>query len=82
MPAFDSQTISAMRTVLDEVCSHIPPNSTSARTFVASRLLEAASKGEATYECLLKAGRRAVLDQFGSVSAVRRKFDDPLSENP
>lgn len=62
MNKFDSKTTAEMRTVLEEVCSHIPSNSTSAPTFIASRILECASKGEETYDGLLAAGRRAVLD--------------------
>ena len=71
MKQFNSETVTAMRTVLEEVCSHIPPNSTSARTFIASRILECASKGEQTYAGLLDAGRRAVIDQFGNVDVLR-----------
>jgi len=71
MNTFDSKTISAMRTVLDEVCSHIPANATAARAFIASRILEAARDGEETYDGLLAAGRRAVLDQFACVDVVR-----------
>ena len=71
MNQFGSETITKMRTVLEEVCSHIPQTQTSARTFVASQILECASSGEETYDGLLAAGRRAVIDQFGSVDAVR-----------
>jgi hypothetical protein len=67
MSTFDSNTIRAMRLVLEEVCSHIPASSTSARTFVASRILECASNGEETYEGLLAAGRKAVIEQFGHI---------------
>jgi hypothetical protein len=71
MPLFNAQTVTAMRAVLEEVCSHIPANSTSARTFIASKILECASNGEETYDGLLAAGRRAVIDQFGAVGVVR-----------
>jgi hypothetical protein len=74
MNSFNSETITVMRTVLEEVCSHLPSNSTSARSFVASRILECASKGDKTYDGLLAAGRRAVLDQFGNVDVVRETF--------
>jgi hypothetical protein len=74
MSKFDSQTITAMRTVLEEVCSHILSNSTSARIFIASRILECASKGEQTHDGLLAAGRRAVIDQFGSVGTIRSQL--------
>ena len=71
MKQFDSQTVMAMRAALDEVCRHIPANSNSARTFVASRILECASNGEQTYDALMLAGRRAVLDRFADVESVR-----------
>jgi hypothetical protein len=71
MNQFDSRTVGTMRSVLEEVCSHIPPNSTSARSFIASEILKCARSGEETYEGLLAAGRRAVIDQFGTVGAVR-----------
>ena len=74
MNKFDNKTIAAMRSVLDEVCSHIPRNASSARTFVAARILECASGGEQTYDSLLAAGRRAVLDQFGNADALKATF--------
>jgi hypothetical protein len=60
MTQFDSETISALRTVLDDVCSHLPVNSTTARTFVAVRILECARRGEQTYDGLKEAGREAL----------------------
>jgi hypothetical protein len=72
MNKFDPETVVAMRAALDEVCSHIPAHSTSARTFVASRILECAGRGETTFEALRTAGRRAVLDRFASVDVARR----------
>ena len=74
MSDFGSDTIGVMRTVLDEVCSHIPRTSTDARTFVASRILECASKGDRSYDGLLRAGRRAVIEKFGTIEAVRTQF--------
>jgi hypothetical protein len=71
MNQFDSKTIVIMRSVLEEVCSHLPASSTSARSFVASQILKCASSGEETYEGLLAAGRLAVIDRFGTVGAVR-----------
>lgn len=71
MNRFDTKTISAMRTVLEEVCSHIPTSATSARTIVATKILDCASNGERSYEGLMAAGRRAVIDQFGNVDVVR-----------
>ena len=63
--AFNRAIVTAMRTALEAVCLHLPPNSTSARAFVASRILECATSGQDTHEAFLIAGRRAVIDQFG-----------------
>jgi hypothetical protein len=69
-PAYPSRPTASMECLHDELAhksnldGHIPPNGSSARTFVASRILEYASKGENTYDSRLAAGRRAVLDQF------------------
>lgn len=72
MNKFDSKTVAAMRSVLEEVCSHIPPTASSTRTFVAARILECASTGEETYDGLLAAARRAVLDQDRNGDASAR----------
>jgi hypothetical protein len=74
MNQFGGTTVSTMRTVLEEVCVHIPQNSTSARVFIASQILKCATAGEESYEGLLAAARRAVIDQFGNVDAVRSGF--------
>ncbi len=74
MNRFDAETVAAMRSVLEEVCSHIPSRSTEARSLVAAKLLECASRGNHTHDLLLNAGRRAVIDQFGNVDAVRKFF--------
>jgi hypothetical protein len=66
MHEFKIDTIKAMQTILEEVCRHIPSNSSAARTFVATKILECAGSGDQTYEGLLAAGRRAVIDLFGS----------------
>jgi hypothetical protein len=68
---FRPQTIAAVRGVFDEVCGHIPNNCNSARAVIGSRILESASTGEEAYEGLLAAGRKAVLDQFGSIDVLR-----------
>ena len=75
MKHFCSDTVNIMRAVLDDVCSHLPRNSTSARTFIASRILECASKGERTYDGLLRAARLAVIEQFGTVEAIRKRLE-------
>jgi hypothetical protein len=69
---FDSKTIAEMRTVLDEVCRHLPASTTETKTFVATRILECATRGEITHDALA-AGRGAVIDRFGALSAVREK---------
>jgi hypothetical protein len=74
MSKFDAETIAAMKDVLQEVCSHIPAKSTAARTFVAAKILECASNGKRSHDMLLDAGRRAVIDQFGNLDAVRSMF--------
>jgi hypothetical protein len=74
MSKFDPETITLMRSVLKEVCSHIPAHSSTARTFIASRILECASSGNRSHDQLMDAGRRAVIDQFGSIDAVRSAF--------
>jgi hypothetical protein len=70
MNRFDPETIAAMRTALDEVCSHMPVDSISARTFVASRILECAGSGVTTLDDLKTAGKRAVLDRFTDTDAA------------
>ena len=67
MEKFDAETVKAMRTALEEVCRHIPAASVDAKSFVASRILECAKRGERTHKGLLAAGRRAVIDQFGTL---------------
>src|SRR4051795_6040339 len=74
MSQFDPETINVMRSVLEEVCSHIPAHATPARTFVAARILECASSGKQSHDLLMEAGRRAVIDQYGSMDAVLSAF--------
>jgi hypothetical protein len=74
MNEFDSTAVTTMRNVLEEVCVHIPRSSTSARAFIASQILKCASAGEQSYDRLLAAARRAVIDQFGNIDAVRSSF--------
>jgi hypothetical protein len=74
MQHFDNETIVTMRAALDEVCRHIPQNSTTARTFVATRILECAKAGAVTRHHLLDAGRRAVIEQFGNIDIIRAVF--------
>src|SRR3954471_16922975 len=74
MSQFDPETINVMRSVLEEVCSHIPAHAAPARTFVAARILECASSGKQSHDLLMEAGRRAVIDQYGSMDAVLSAF--------
>jgi len=67
----DKKTVKAMQKAHDEVCRHIPSASVEARSLVGSRILECAQQGERTHAGLLAAGRRAVIDQFGTVDAFR-----------
>jgi hypothetical protein len=60
MTQLDSQIISALRTVLEDVCGHLPLNSTTARTYVASKILECAHCGQQTYDELKEAGQVAL----------------------
>jgi hypothetical protein len=60
MTQLDSTVISALRTVLDDVCSHLPLSSVSLRTDIASRILQCAHGGEQTYDELREAGLQAL----------------------
>jgi hypothetical protein len=76
MSRFSIETVAVMRRALAEVCSHIPERSPDARAFIASKILECAYQGEKTYDGLLQAGRRAVIERFGTVNAVRAYSDE------
>jgi hypothetical protein len=47
---FDTETTSLLRAVLDEVCATVSRYETAARTHVASKILEAAARGETSLE--------------------------------
>jgi len=79
MEQFDRVTVTAMRAALDDVCRHIPSQSTSVRAFVATRILESARNGERSLDGLKRAGRRAVIDQFGSTDAAIRAWSGRVS---
>ena len=59
---FDPETAALLRAVLDELCENIPQLETSTRTRVASKILEAATKGAWSIDDLKEAGREALLD--------------------
>jgi hypothetical protein len=57
---FNSETTALLRAVLDEVCAEISIHETAKKAFVASKILESASKGESNRDALRAAGRRAL----------------------
>lgn len=57
---FDSETTALLRAVLNEVCKELSARETGTRTHVASRILEAASRGETSVEVLKKIGQSAL----------------------
>lgn len=59
---FDAATTALLRAVFDEVCEDVPRLQIGARTLVASKILEAAAKGETTPESLKQVGREALRD--------------------
>jgi hypothetical protein len=59
---FDPATTAILRAVLDEVCEDVSRFETGARTHVASRMLEAAAKGDTAPESLRQVGREALHD--------------------
>lgn len=59
---FDTETTALLRAVLDEVCENISQYETGARTHVASKTLEAATRGETSVDDLKRIGRRALGD--------------------
>ncbi|MEY9753844.1 hypothetical protein [Bradyrhizobium yuanmingense] len=56
----DTATTALLRAVLDEVCESVSQSEIGARTHVASKILEAATKGEISPEGLRKVGRDAL----------------------
>ncbi|MFB6451179.1 hypothetical protein [Bradyrhizobium tunisiense] len=59
---FDPATTALLRAVLDEVCEDVSRYETGARTHVASRILEAAMKGDTSRDRLKQVGREALHD--------------------
>jgi hypothetical protein len=57
---FDTATTALLRAVLDEVCESVSARETGARTHVAAKILEAASRGEVSLEGLKHIGRQAL----------------------
>ena len=59
---FDPETAALLRAILDELCENVPQLETSTRTRVASKILQAATKGEWSIDDLKEAGREALHD--------------------
>jgi hypothetical protein len=59
-PMLDPATTALLRAVLDEVCESVSRTETGARTHVASKILEAASRGETSADHLKQVGRQAL----------------------
>jgi hypothetical protein len=57
---FDTATTALLRAVLDEICEGVSRHETGAKAHVASKILEAAAKGETSRETLKFIGRRAL----------------------
>lgn len=57
---FDQATTALLRSVLDEVCANVSRSETGARAHVASKILEAANRGEISPEDLKQVGRNAL----------------------
>lgn len=57
---FASETTALLRAVLNEVCRELPADETGTRTHVASRILEAASRGETSIGVLKQIGQTAL----------------------
>jgi hypothetical protein len=58
---FDPATTALLRAVLDEVCESVSRTETGARTHVASKILEAATRGDTSPDQLKQVGRQALL---------------------
>ena len=57
---FDTATTALLRAVLDEVCDSVSLREIGARTRVASKILQAATRGEVSPEGLKQVGRQAL----------------------
>jgi hypothetical protein len=57
---FNAETTALLRAILDEVCENVSKYETGARTHVASKILEAATRGETSAEDLKRIGRSAL----------------------
>ncbi|TYL96362.1 hypothetical protein FXB40_12095 [Bradyrhizobium rifense] len=55
---FDSVTTALLRAVLDEVCESVSRDQTGTRPHVASKILEAATRGDTSPDDLRQVGRK------------------------
>lgn len=56
----DATTTALLRAVLEDVCDSLPRSETGTRAHVASKILEAANKGEITAERLRQVAMQAL----------------------
>lgn len=56
----DSEITASLRQVLDDVCRRLSLHETGTRTHVASKILEAASRGERSVEVFRRVGQNAL----------------------
>lgn len=56
----DATTTALLRAVLEEVCDSLPGSETGTRAHVASKILEAANKGEITAERVRQVAMQAL----------------------
>ncbi|MFK4718955.1 hypothetical protein ABIE89_000055 [Bradyrhizobium niftali] len=56
----DGATTALLRTILEEVCESVPPCDAGVRAYVASKILEAATRGETRPDLLRQIGREAL----------------------
>ncbi|MET4344681.1 hypothetical protein AB7645_41415 [Bradyrhizobium sp. 956_D2_N1_5] len=59
---FDPATTALLRAVLDEVCENVSRTETGTRTHVASKILEAVTRGDTSADHLKSVGRQALSD--------------------
>jgi hypothetical protein len=57
---FDTATTALLRAILDEICEGVSGHETGAKAHVASKILEAAAKGETSPDSLKSIGRRVL----------------------
>jgi hypothetical protein len=57
---FNAETTALLRAVLDEVCESVSRHETGARAHVASKILEAAARGETSVDSLRQIGLEAL----------------------